>query len=399
MLTGALAAAVGALHGAIPVAGDLLAWAAGGAAWLYLRLMIVTGHVAAGVPMASVQMAAPAWLAGVWYPLLLLGVRRRRSSDEEPARIAARSAEGGLATQLVRPRVLAVGSVLALLFLTAASRPDGRLHVMALDVGQGDAILVVAPTGQTLLVDGGPDPDLVMRRLGEKLPVWQRRLDMVLLTHPHEDHVAGLVPALERFEVGTVLDSGREYENPNYDRFVALADEEGPGVYRLARAGQRYRFGAMEIEILYPTVDDAAASLPEGDINNASVVVLLRSGSFAALLEGDAEAPVEASLLERGLVPDVDLLKVGHHGSESSSTPAFLAAARPQIALISCGVDNEYGHPHAITLEHLAEVPGLVVRRTDLEGSIDIAVDGTGAMGDAGMAAPGGGRPRGRQSG
>jgi hypothetical protein len=211
---------------------------------------------------------------------------------------------------------------------------------------------------------------------------------MVLLTHPHEDHVAGLIPALERFEVGTVLDSGREYENPNYDRFVALADEEGPGVYRLARTGQRYRIGGVEIEILYPTVDDAAASLPEGDINNASVVVLLRSGSFAALLEGDAEAPVEASLLERGLVPDVDLLKVGHHGSESSSTSAFLAAARPQIALISCGVDNEYGHPHAITLEHLAEVPGLVVRRTDLEGSIDIAVDGTAAMGDAGMVAP-----------
>jgi competence protein ComEC len=380
MLTGAVAAVAGSLHGAIPLIGDTLAWAAGGAAWLYLRVMVVLGQAAASIPMASVQMTAPAWLAAVWYPLVLVGVRRGSEASIEHASAQSPASEGGLATQLVRPRGLAAATLLCLVGLTAASQPDGKLHVMALDIGQGDAILVMAPSGETLLVDGGPDPDLVLRRLGEKLPFWQRRLDIVLLTHPHEDHVAGLLPALERFDVGLVLDSGRQYENPSYGRFLSLAADEGAGVYRLARAGQHFRLGSAELEVLYPAEQDAAAPLLEGDVNNASVVTLLRSGSFTALLEGDAEAPVEAALLERDVVPDVDLLKVGHHGSESSSTPAFLAAARPQIALISCATGNEYGHPHAITLQHLAELPGLAVHRTDLEGTVDVAVDATGVM-------------------
>jgi competence protein ComEC len=248
--------------------------------------------------------------------------------------------EGGPA-RLVRPRVVAAGTLLVRGGLTVATRPDGRLHVMALDIGQGDAILAVSPEGRTLLVDGGPDPDLLLRRLGERLPFWQRRVDIMLLTHPHEDHVAGLVPVLERFDVRRVLDPGREYANPSYARFASLAAAEGPGVYQLARAGQQFLLGSAELRILYPSAADAAAPLPEDHVNNASVVAVLRSAGFSALLEGDAEAPVEAMLLERGLVPDIDLLKVGHHGSESSSTPAFLAAARPEIALITCGIDKD----------------------------------------------------------
>jgi competence protein ComEC len=273
---------------------------------------------------------------------------------------------------------MGAATLIVLAGLTAASRADGRLHVMALDIGQGDAILVITPEGRTLLVDGGPDPDLILRRIGQELPFWRRRIDMVVLTHPHEDHVAGLVPVLERFEVGVVLDSGRAYPNPSYARFRSLAAAEGAGVYRLARTGDHLRLGSAELAVLYPSAADADAPLPEDDINNASVVMLLRSGSFSALLQGDAEAPVEAMLLERHLVPDVDLLKVGHHGSESSSTPAFLAAARPEIALISCGLGNAYGHPHRVTLEHLAAIPSLVLHRTDLEGTIDVVVDAAG---------------------
>jgi competence protein ComEC len=379
MLTGALAAGIGAVHGSLPVVGDVLGWAAGGAAWLYLRAMSVAGMAAAAVPFASVPVAAPAWLAAIWYPLVLVAIRRGVARQVDPADGAAR-VDAGFVTGLLRPRVLAVATILALGVLTMATRPDGRLHVLALDVGQGDAILAVAPTGETLLVDGGPDPDLVLRRLGEELPFWQRRIDVMVLTHPHEDHVAGLVPVLERYDVRVVLDSGREYANPSYGRFLALAAAEGPQVYRLARAGQRLALGAATLEVLYPSQADAEAPLPEDDVNNASVVTLLRSDGFTALLEGDAEAPVETTLLERHAVPDVDLLKVGHHGSESSSTPAFLAAARPEIALISCGVDNEYGHPHRATLQHLAELPGLVVRRTDLEGTVQVVVDATGQM-------------------
>ena len=376
MLTSGLAALVGTVHGGLGMVGDALAWAAGGSAWLYLRVMIVAGRAAASLPLASVPLAPPPWLAAAWYPLVLLFVARgsRREHDAE----RSGSGEGGMATGLLRPRVLVAATLGVLAALTVLTQPDGRLHVMALDVGQGDAILVVAPGGETLLVDGGPDPDLILRRLAEKLPFWQRRLDIVVLSHPHEDHVAGLLPAIERFDVGAVLGPGRDYPNPSYGRFTELAMAEGPGVYRLARAGQRLSLGTAEIRVLYPSDLDAAAPLIDDDINNASVVMLLISGTFSALLDGDADAPVEALLLERDEVPDVDLLKVSHHGSETSTTPELLAAAQPEIAIISCGVGNEYGHPHAITLEHLAQVPGLVVHRTDLEGTVEVAVDGSG---------------------
>jgi beta-lactamase superfamily II metal-dependent hydrolase len=282
----------------------------------------------------------------------------------------------GLPARPLRPWILTAGTLAVVAALTVGSQADGRLHVIALDVGQGDAILVRSPDGRLMLVDGGPDPDVVLRRLGSVLPFWQRKLDLVVLTHPHEDHVAGLVPVLERFQVRRVLDPGREYANPSYRRFVTLAGDEGPAVYGLARAGERLVLGSStQVEVLYPSAEDALAPLPDDDVNNASVVLVVRDYGFAALLTGDAEAPVEQRLLKRGLVPDVDLLKVGHHGSESSTTPAFLAAAKPEVALISCGVGNDYGHPHAITLEHLGAIAGLVLHRTDLEGTVDVAVD------------------------
>jgi competence protein ComEC len=377
MLTSALAALVGAVQAGLPMIGDVLVWACGGAAWLYLRAMVLAGHAAAAVPMASLDISAPAWLAAVWYPVLLLARMRLGSAGDGGLKDEAAIA-GGFVTRLARPWPLAGVTLAVIAALTVMTGPDGRLHLMALDIGQGDAILIVAPTGRTVLIDGGADPDLTLRRLGERLPFWQRTLDVVVLSHPHEDHIAGLIPALERFQVGTVLEPGRDYENPTYPRFVALAGQEADATVRLARAGDVISLGSdTRLVVLYPDAADAAAPLLDGDINNGSVVIMLESGRFRALLTGDAEAPVESLLLERGLLGPVDVLKVGHHGSESSTTPELLAAIRPRVALISCGTDNDYGHPHAVTLEHLAAVPGLVVRRTDLEGTIELVVDGS----------------------
>ncbi len=372
MACGAAAAVAGALGEALRIAGltDALAWAAGGAAWLYLRLMILSGQLAASVPLAALDTSVPAWTVAAWYPMLLLA-HRRLPAGAQPADLPV----PGLG-RVARPLPVGVATLAVLAALTIASRPDGRLHLLMLDVGQGDAILVRAPSGATLLIDGGPDPDLAARRLGEALPFWQREIDVVLLTHPHEDHVAGLVPALERFRVGLVLEPGRPYDNPTYPRFLALAAAEG-GHFELARAGMRVPLGPDTVlTILFPTDADASAPLPDGDINNASVVALLERGGFRALLTGDAEAPVERLLLERGVLEPVDVLKVGHHGSDSSTGPQLLAALRPRLALISTGMGNEYGHPHAVTLDHLAEIPGLQVLRSDRDGSIEIVVDG-----------------------
>jgi competence protein ComEC len=374
MLCSALAALAGAVagQGLLPWIGDALTWALGGAAWLYLRLMVMAGQLAASVPLASLEIAAPPWLAVAWYPLLTVVHRRAGAAEAEPRALPV----PGL-RRVAGPLPLVAGTLLAIGLLTLATQPDGRLHLTMLDVGQGDAILVRTPSGASLLVDGGPDPDLAVRRLGESLPFWDRSVEVVLLTHPHEDHVAGLVPVLERYRVGLVLEPGRDYDNPSYQRFRRLA--EGGGQAVMARAGQRLELDATtRLAVLFPSDADAAAPLPEADVNNASVVALLESRGFRALLTGDAEAPVEALLLARGVLGPVDVLKVGHHGSDSSTGSGLLEALRPGLALISAGQGNEYGHPHRSTLSQLEGIPGLRILRTDRDGSVELVVEAGG---------------------
>lgn len=397
MLLCAIAAPLGAITSALQVAPltEMIRWAVGGSAWLLLHAMIVAGQAAASIPYASVPLAAPGWMALGWYPALAIAWRRfakqadgeqGEQSELQPLHASRRRpAAFGRATALMRASVrhlahplvglVSAGALLGALTLT--SLPDGRLHLVVFDVGQGDAMLVTAPSGVTMLVDGGPDPDLLLRRLGERLPWWQRRIDVMILTHPHEDHVAGLLAALERYEVGLILDAGRGYENPTYPRFIVQARDEPGGRLAAARAGARLTLDrTTTVTLLYPGAKDVAGPLPEGDINNASVVGLLRSGGFTALLTGDAEMPVEALLAERGLLTRIDVLKVGHHGSNSSSGPALLDAVRPGAAIISAGIGNDYGHPHRVTLDNLHQVSGLRVHRTDLEGNIEVLSDG-----------------------
>jgi competence protein ComEC len=396
MLTCAVAAPLGAVSTALQIGPltDAVRWAAGGGAWLLLHAMVLAGHLAASVPLAAMPVTAPGWLAIAWYPALGLAWRRQdrraglesappdevlplnRSSPRSLMREALAATAAG-ARVLMRPTAGLVALAVFLVALTAASMPDGQLHLIVLDVGQGDSILVMTPSGSTMLIDGGPDPDLLLRRLGERLPWWHRRIDILILTHPHQDHVAGLVAALERYEVGLVLDTGRDYANPTYPRFLTLARSEPGGRLIQARTGQRLRLDAKTtLTLLYPTPDDVAAPLPEGDINNASVVALLRFGSFTALLTGDAHIPVEEMLADRGLLTRIDVLKVGHHGSHSSTGPLLLAATDPRVAIISCGIGNAFGHPHQVTLDHLQAVPRLRLHRTDLEGSIEVTTDG-----------------------
>jgi competence protein ComEC len=395
MLLCGIAAPLGALATSLhlPLMGDAARWAVGGTAWLFLRSMIVIGQTAASVPFAALPVTAPGWLALAWYPGLAIGWKRMadRSAREPPGeggtslrRLSASRRRpdslarlGELLRAVARPTVGLAAVGLLLVVLTLTTRADGRLRLVALDVGQGDAILVTAPSGAVMLIDGGPDPDLLLRRLGEWLPWWQRHIDVMILTHPHEDHVAGLVAALQRYRVSLILDTGRDYANPTYPRFLSLAHDEPGARFAAARAGQRIRLdGVTTLTLLYPTVADVSAPLPEGDINNASAVGLLRSGGFTALLTGDAHAPVEAMLAARGLLSRVDVLKVGHHGSRSSGSPALLETTHPGAALISVGIGNRYGHPHQVTLDHLSAIPGLRLHRTDLEGSIEVISDG-----------------------
>lgn len=378
MLFSAIASVVGVVDGAfhLPLIGDAATWLAGGAAWLTLWVVVNLGLASASMPFAALDVHVPPALAVAWFPILGLGTWALRQPGPGPApdRPAPEpGAVAGLAGRILRPIPVFGGLVLVLAVITVANRPDGRLHVTVLDIGQGDAILVEAPTGATMLVDGGPDPELTLRRIGANLPFFARRIDVVVLSHPHQDHIAGLVEVLDRFRIGAILHAGIGFDNPAYERLLTDAAQARTQVV-LARSGQVLALDpSTSVRVLYPSSIDAAAPLPDGDINNGSVVIEIVHGGFRALLTGDAEAPVEDALLARGALRPVDLLKVGHHGSNSSTTPAFVAAVRPTIAAISAGTDNEYGHP---AQETLATLTGVAVYRTDLQGDIEIATDG-----------------------
>jgi competence protein ComEC len=385
MLFTAIASVLGIVAEALGGAaiGDVVGWIAGGPPWLLLRMMIGVGIVAASLPGAAWEASLPMPFAIAWLPLLGLAAWALRdtdgTADGQRAAVPNEAMTGALAglARLLGPRQAGLAMVAALVAITVATGPDGRLRMTVLDIGQGDAIIVETPDGATMLVDGGPDPELTLRRLGANLPFHARRIDVLLLSHPHQDHVAGLVDVLDRFRVGVLVHAAIPFENAAYDRLLADAAAAGIPV-SVARAGQRLALGRLvTLDVLSPTEADALGPLPDGDINNGSVVAVLRHGGFSALLTGDAEQPIEAALLTRGVLGPIDVLKVGHHGSHSSTTPPLLDATRPSAAVISAGAGNTYGHPAAATLGHLAARPGLAVLRTDRHGDIEIISDGT----------------------
>jgi len=261
------------------------------------------------------------------------------------------------------------------------------LEIAVLDVGQGDAILVIAPNGRTLLVDAGvafhsrtprkgedgyfqvPDD------MGEKVvvPYLRRRgierIDVAVGTHPHADHIGGMVAVARALPIGLFVDPGAPYASDTYETLLGLLAERQIR-YRVAAIGDTLALDPrVRVRVLGPD------PRPDENVNNSSVVIEIVYGDFVALLTGDAEAEEEEELLRSGEIPSACLLKVGHHGSRSSTTAPFLAQVRPSVAAISCGRRNKFRHPHQSTVEHL-EAAGVEVRRTDREGTIRFLSDG-----------------------
>jgi len=369
------------------------------AASLLLGTMIAVGRVASTLPFASLELPEPAGLMAALITalsLLLLGTaqgRRRWAALRNMARgtrsptRASRTVDG---TDRRRGResgpagrgtlILAAAGV-ALLLLAgslAGSRADGRLRVTVLDVGQGDAVLVEGPRGARMLVDGGPDPDRLLALLDERIPAWDRRLDLAVLTHPHEDHAAGLPLLLERYRVPMVADPGMVGAGPGDRAFRhALAGSSTRRV--LLAAGDSLSLDGVAIRVLWPRPGEVPLRPPDegSGINNVSVVLDIRYGARRMLLTGDMEQEIDPQLLHDGLAASgpVDVLKVAHHGSRSATTAAFLAALQPRVALVSAGADNPYGHPAPDTIERLGSA-GARVARTDLDGTIEVSTDG-----------------------
>lgn len=253
--------------------------------------------------------------------------------------------------------------------IVAAPEPQGgELRVWFLDIGQGDATLIETPNGEQILVDGGPG-DAVLTKLGQIMSPLDRTIDAVVATHPDADHISGLIPVLERYDVREVMYNGDVHDTQTTDAFVAAREAEPNAERPTVRVGDVFTFGDVTLTAVWPT--DAAVA--NADTNTGSIVFLLTYGDTSVLLTGDA--PEEAEQGFEDAVGDIDVLKVGHHGSVYSSSVAFLEIARPEIAVISVGAHNRYGHPSPVVMARLDE-EGIPYFRTDRDG--DILLTSTG---------------------
>lgn len=293
---------------------------------------------------------------------------------------------------------ITTGLVLLASFLLTL--PDGKLHIVFCDVGQGDAAYIRFPDGRDMVVDGGPN-DKIVGCLGRHMPFWDRKIDMVLMTHPQKDHMQGLISVLERFGVGYFVRSDVANTTEGYQKLVETIKQKHVPV-KLMLAGDHIGVGTTSLSFLWPSAEQIAkgreatqamqarpatqviqentlgASIglaPPGDLNDYCLVFVLRYGSFDAVFTGDADMRVEGNYTGAKLADDsIEVLKVPHHGSRTGMTEQFILWLRPKLAVISVG-KNSYGHPADEALRLLKEV-GSKIERTDQKGDFEIVSDG-----------------------
>jgi len=277
--------------------------------------------------------------------------------------------------------VLFIADILVYLAVYSFSRQN-FLEVIFFDVGQGDSILILTPEGRQILIDGGPN-SAILEKLGGSLPFWDRTIDLIILTHPENDHLTGLIEVLKNYEVENILWTGIIRDTETYkewERLIAKEQgkEEKANIF-IAKAGQKIYLSGKNlnqyIDILYP-FESLEGKIFE-DSNDTSIVNKLIFGENSFLFPGDIYKSAEKEILEKGggIDVDSDILKISHHGSKTSSAEEFIAKVSPEVAVISAGKDNKYGHPSPETLEAL-EKYGITVLRMDIQGDVKIFSDG-----------------------
>ncbi|PIR69240.1 MAG: MBL fold metallo-hydrolase [Candidatus Niyogibacteria bacterium CG10_big_fil_rev_8_21_14_0_10_46_36] len=238
-----------------------------------------------------------------------------------------------------------------------------------LDIGQGDAIFIETPDHVQMLIDGGPNKK-ILSELGSIMPFTDRTIDVVLLSHPHEDHVGGLIDVLDRYDVRTVVAAETPYDSGAFREWDEKVDAEGAEHVRALRGMRIWLASDVWFDVLAP-----ASFIQEepANIHDAMIVGKLVYGNTCVIFTGDMERDIERSLLGDDI--GCEVLKVGHHGSKTSTSDAFLKAVSPSVAVISAGRNNRYGHPHDVILNKL-EKAGIRILRTDIDSTVILRSNG-----------------------
>jgi len=263
------------------------------------------------------------------------------------------------------------GMILSALVVESEKECEAEmLCVVFFDVGQGDAVYIESPTGTQVLIDGGPD-NSVLRHLGTYMGFSDRDIDMVVATHPDSDHIGGLTDVLKRYEVEKLVRTNNDHETATTDLFDEREEAEGAEVI-IARRGQSYDLGGGAVlEVLFPDTDAT-----ELESNTSSVVLMLSYGEHEFLLPGDAPKNIEEYLvLMDGEYLESEVLKVGHHGSRTSTSELFIEHVRPHYAVVSAAADNPYGHPHVEVTDILFNA-GAEIIETGEAGNVVFVTDG-----------------------
>lgn len=378
IITTALVAGVGLLA-------PLLAWVLGWISWLFISYFMLVVRALDVLPFSSIKLESievwQIWLyyailavtaAAIYYRNQLIDLFRFTASKISPlisqaSRFFSKVPKKWAALPLLIATVLVWVAIL--------NTPDDKLHVDILDVGQGDAILIQTPRHQDILIDGGPSPRAIDLELSKKLPFWDKTIDLVILTEPQADHMAGLTEVLRSYKVQQVFEPGIAYDSTTYHQWLSLVESEEVS-HKIAYAGQQIELGdGIELEVLNPP-----SPLLQGtsdDVDNNGLALRLNWNEISFLFTSDLGKEAEWHLIAQRANLRSTVLKVGHHGSPTSTSEQFLAAVNPAIAAISVGANNKFGLPSAEIVDRLVTRLGNDrIYFTSTHGTIEFTTDG-----------------------
>jgi competence protein ComEC len=361
MTLGWLAAMLGMIW---PLIGEPLAWIV----WIPLTYTLEIVRQLGKLEWASMNVDFPTSYAWGVYALLL-GVALVIIQHPEDRALLFRS----LRRRLTAYTVIACGAILVvLIWATALSQPDGKLHVWFLDVGDGNAVLIQTPHGAHILIDGGPNPTRLRRGVGDALPFWDRSLDMLIITQPRNSAIDALPALLDRYEIKSVLTNGQSADSDSYQALARIWQARGISVLAVS-AGYRLVSGDnVTLEILHPQVQPVA----NADSEDAGMVIRVSYGDASFLITSDLSARAEDIMLKAGWYIGSTVLMLPAHGSPTANSAVFLQAAQPQVAVATVGTGNRSGLPAPETVNLLREVTSGPLYRTDQQGTVEMTTDG-----------------------